>query len=157
MATETLFKAAGVVLTPAEIKFSVSRDTKNKEMFVVMDGETRFLFKVLPEPMTKLAAAKYLLSLGAEFGTSAIVGALEAVIAGPVVPVKAPKVPKEAKVKAPKAEKPAKVLKPAKATTSNAAAIMKKAAGIAVDPVAAEAAKAARLETIKKIAAKRKA
>jgi hypothetical protein len=139
MATDTLFKAAGVSITNGVVKFHVSRDTKNKEMFVVMDGETRFIHKVLPEAMTKLDAAKYLASLTAStFNTVEIQDALAKVVAEKPAP--APKAPKAAKVPAaPKVTKP-----------KTAAADVMKAA---VAPASVD--KAARLAMIKAAAAKR--
>ena len=142
--TDTLFKAAGISTNGKDVKFHVSRDTKNKEMFVSMNGQTTFTFYVLPTPMTKSDAAAFLKTKISCVDPEQQAN-LDKALSGPVVTPKVPKAPK-----APKAAGKPKIVK-----KSNAVAIMK-AAAAPVTP-ADEAAKAKRLETIRAIAAKRNA
>jgi hypothetical protein len=140
--TDTLFQVAGFSISPDGIKFHVSRDTNVKAININMGGETYFKFVVLPSKMTKPAAAKHLLdTLDKTKVSDKVFTVIQKFVSGPVVPEKAPKAPKAAKVV---------VAKPKKVVKSNAAATLKAAVAPATDE-----AKAKRLETIRAIAAKR--
>jgi len=144
MVKEVTVNSAGVSVTNGVAKFHTSNETGEKAGFtklpIAIPGNHQgwsgeFAFHVFKSPVTKVEAARHLMTLKA-FQNATMQAELTKVVAGSVKPVKAPKVPKAAK--APKTPKAAKAAGAAIAKAADAMVARDQASKPKIDPAAIE-------------------